>query len=145
MNSSGESAPAGAGTAPSADPWSAANWTAEPVLTVPTGPAQSPQPVPSARRRGKALPGMVALGLALVGLVVEIVAITIAAPASATETSWAVASVLAWIANGLTLAGVVTGLVAVVARLGRWWGAPAIVLGLLANPWLQVTVLGALS
>lgn len=88
---------------------------------------------------------MAALGLAVLGLIVEVIAIAIAAPASATETSWAVASVLAWVANGLTLAAVVTGIVAVVARFGRWWGAPAIVVGLLANPWLQVTVLGALG
>lgn len=88
---------------------------------------------------------MAALGLAVLGLIVEVIAIAIAASASATVTTWAVASVLAWIANGLTLAAVVTGVVAVVARLGRWWGAPAIVVGLLANPWLQVTVLGALG
>lgn len=127
MSSSGESVP------PSA--WS--GWSTE--------AADQPVQTPVKVRRGRAFLGLIALGLAGVGLIVEIVAIGIAAPASATETSWAVASVLAWIANALTALAVVAGLIAVVARLGRWWGAPAIVVGLLANPWLQVTVLGALA
>lgn len=97
----------------------------------------------SARR--KQLPGIVALGLSLLGLLVVVIAIMIAAPASATETSWAVSSVLAWAATGITAAAVVLGLVAVIARLGRWWGVAAIIIGVPSNPWLQVTVLGAFS
>lgn len=95
--------------------------------------------------RTRRIPGIVSLGLGLLAVIVVIVAVSMAAPAGATETTWAVASVLAWIANGLTVAAVVLGLVAVIARLGRWWGAAGIVVGVLANPWLQVTVLGALA
>lgn len=101
--------------------------------------------VPASRPRWRVLPGVVALGLAAAGLIVEVVAIVVAAPAGASEAMWTVSTVLAWAATGLTAAAVLLGLLAVIARLGRWWGAPAIVLGLLANPWLQTLVLGALD
>lgn len=91
------------------------------------------------------VPGIVALALAVLGLAVEVIAIAMAAPASATETSWAVASVFAWVATGLTAAAALLGVVAVIARLGRWWGVAGIVVGVLSNPWLQVMVLGTLG
>jgi hypothetical protein len=97
------------------------------------------------RMRTRRLPGILSLLLALAGLGVVVVAITMAAPASATETSWAVASVLAWVANALTAAAVVLGLVAVIGRFGRWWGVAGVVVGVLSNPWLQVTILSALD
>lgn len=88
---------------------------------------------------------MLALGLALLGLLAEVVAIVVAAPAGATEAAWGVASVLAWVANGLTVGAVLLGVISAIWRLGRWWGVAGIVVGVLSNPWLQVTVLGALA
>ncbi|AWB88261.1 hypothetical protein [Homoserinimonas hongtaonis] len=89
--------------------------------------------------------GVVGLGLSLLGVLAVVIAFAIASPASATEQTWLIARVLAGVANVMTVVGALSGLVAIVLGMGRRWGVAALIVGILGNPWLQVTVLSALS
>jgi hypothetical protein len=82
------------------------------------------------------LVGQAALGAALATIVVHIVAIIVASSGS-----FVAGSVLAWVAIALSIAAVLAGLVAVIGRFGRSWGAAAIVVGLFANPFLLLRLL----
>ena len=96
-------------------------------------------------RRMRRLPGLVSLGLSLLGLLALVVGVAIASPASANETTWAIATVLAWVANILTALGVLLGIAAAILRRGARWGVAGVVIGILSNPFLQVAVFSALS
>lgn len=110
----------------------------------PTDTHASPAP-PARRPLPKWLLGVLALVLSLLGVLAVVIALSLAAPASATEQTWILARVLAGVANVVTVVGAISGLVAVVLGRGRRWGIAAVIVGVLGNPWLQVTVLSALS
>jgi hypothetical protein len=86
------------------------------------------------------LAGVVALGVAVLAAVVEIVAIAIGSAGQ-----WPLATGLAWAAIVLTVVAVALGIVAVVRTRGRAWGVGAIVLAVVANPLVQIGVLRALG
>lgn len=87
-------------------------------------------------RRRSRLPGLIAVLLAVATAVVSGVAVGVATGGDASA-----GTVLGFTAIGLSVAAVVLGLVAAIARLGRAWGVGAIIVGALANPWLQLVVL----
>ena len=86
------------------------------------------------------LVGVVALGVAALALVAEVVAIAIGSAGQ-----WPLATALAWVAIVLTVAAAALGLVAVVRRRGRAWGLAAVVVAVLGNPLVQIGVLRALG
>lgn len=87
-------------------------------------------------RRRSVIPGVIVL---LLGLAVPVLAGI--AVGAATGGDAAGGTALAWAAIGLSIGAVLLGLVAVLFRMGRVWGALGAVLGALANPWLQLQVL----
>lgn len=87
-------------------------------------------------RRRSALPGVIALLAALVVPVLAGIAV-----GAATDGDAAGGTVLGWLAIWFSVGAVLLGLVAVLFRMGRVWGAIAIVVGALANPWLQLQLL----
>ena len=86
------------------------------------------------------LGGVVALGVAALAAVAEVIAIVVG---SAGE--WPLATGLAWVVIVLTVVALVLGVVAVVRDRGRAWGIAAIVVAVLANPLVQIGVLRALG
>ena len=86
------------------------------------------------------LVGVVALGVAALALVAEVVAIAIGSAGQ-----WPLATVLAWVAIVLTVAAAALGVVAIVRRRGRAWGVVAVVVAVLGNPLVQIGVLRALG
>jgi hypothetical protein len=104
-----------------------------------TEPAPIAPRVLPVRLAGVVALGVAALGAAL-GAAVEIVAIAIGSAGQ-----WPLATVLAWAAIVLTVTAAVLGIVAVVRTRGRAWGVPAIVVAVLANPFVQIGVLRALG
>lgn len=87
-------------------------------------------------RRRSRVPGLVALLLGVATVFVSGIAI-----GAATAGDTAVGTVLGTVAIGMSVAAILVGAVAAIARLGRGWGIAAIVVGVLANPWLQLVVL----
>jgi hypothetical protein len=96
------------------------------------------------RRQIRALPGILALAASGAGLLALIVGLVVAASRTADAGDWAAAAGIAILANLLTAGGVIIGLVAVVFRRGRRWGVAAIVLGVVANPFVLVSVFALL-
>jgi hypothetical protein len=91
-------------------------------------------------RRRSSIPGLVALLLAVATEVVTGIAVGVATGGDVDA-----GTALGYTAIGMSVAAILLGLVAVLARLGRTWGVAAIVLGVLANPWLQLVVLRFIS
>lgn len=88
----------------------------------------------------RALPGLLALGLSLLGLVGLIVGISLASSPTADDGAWATATVIAYLTNALTAAGALLGLVAIILRRGRAVGIAGLIIGVLANPFLLVSL-----
>jgi hypothetical protein len=102
----------------------------EPAVDLPPEPEERP-----VRKRGPLL-GLIALGLAVLTVVAHAVAVVIAS-----GNDFAPATIAGYVAIGLSVASVLAGAVAVILRLGRVWGIIAIVLGVVANPFLLLVVL----
>jgi len=107
-----------------------------PVAAAPASPAEEPAPV----KRRTGLVGGFALLAAIVTAVLLGVAVSVASSGADDA-----GTTLAWITIACSALAVLAGLVAAVFRLGRGTGIAAIILGILANPWFLVTVLGALT
>ncbi len=58
------------------------------------------------------------------------------------ERHWTVATWLGYAVIGLTVVSSLAGLVAVILRRGGGWGVVAMIVSVLANPLVQITVLG---
>lgn len=86
-----------------------------------------------------AWPGWIAFLLAIAAAVVQGVAIVAEA-----GKDYELATILAWIAIGVSIAAVLGGIVAAILRCGRGPGIAAAVVGALANPWLLLQVLTVL-
>lgn len=80
--------------------------------------------------------GQLALCVALATIGVHIAAVIVAASGS-----FVAGTVLAWIAIAASILAVLSGLVAIIGRFGRGWGISAVILGVVANPFLLVNVL----
>lgn len=104
----------------------------EPEIVVEPEPEDAP-------RRSTALVGSLALLAAFAAVVVTGVGVGVASSGA-----YEAGTVLAWVAIVLSAVAVIGGLVAAIAGWGRRLGIAAIILGVLANPWLLATVLGAL-
>ncbi|TXN32368.1 hypothetical protein [Lacisediminihabitans profunda] len=97
----------------------------------------STESFPWARRQW---PGLAALALAVLLVVVEAVAVSIGSTGH-----WAAATVLAWAVISLTIVSFLGGLVGVALRRGRRWGAAAMVVSVVANPLVLVWLFRALG
>ena len=95
---------------------------------------------PRGRRQVPWIPGVTALALALVGAIVQVVAI-----ASASALNWELGALLAQVSIGLNIAATLVGLLAVILNRGRRWGVIAMVLGVIANPLVLVALFRLLA
>ncbi|MCU1401737.1 MAG: hypothetical protein JWM70_61 [Microbacteriaceae bacterium] len=86
------------------------------------------------------LPGRIALGLSMLLLVLDVVALVLA-----DNRSWGAATVLAQVATVGTIVAFVVGAAAVILSRGRRWGIAAVVLAVVANPIILTKVLGFLA
>jgi hypothetical protein len=86
------------------------------------------------------MPGRIALGLSLLLLILDVVALVLA-----DNRSWVPATVLAQIATVGTIVAFVVGAVAVIVSRGRRWGIAAVVVAVIANPIILTKVLGFLA
>jgi len=93
--------------------------------------------ITAADRRALALPGLLAVLAA--GFFAVLHGVAVGAAAGGDNTT---ATVLAWTVIVGTIATLLLGVVAVVSGRGRRWGALAVVLSLLANPFVLMRVLG---
>jgi hypothetical protein len=92
------------------------------------------------RQLPTSLPGRIALGLSLLLLVLDVVALVLA-----DNRSWGAATVLAQVATVGTIVAFVVGAAAVILSRGRRWGIAAVVLAVVANPIILTKVLGFLA
>jgi hypothetical protein len=102
-------------------------------------PDQEPAGAES-RQLPTSLPGRIALGLSLLLLVLDVVALVLA-----DNRSWGTATVLAQLATVGTIVAFVVGAAAVILSRGRKWGIAAVVLAVVANPIILTKVLGFLA
>lgn len=107
-----------------------------PVAEAPASPVEQPAPV----KRRTGLVGGFALLTAIATAILLGVSVSVASSGADDA-----GTTLAWVTIVCSAVAVVAGLVAAVFRLGRGTGIAAIILGILANPWLLATVLGALT
>lgn len=91
---------------------------------------------PLLRRRFRWL-GTAALGAAVLFAVLEVVAIVVGS-----DQHWATATIMADAVIVLTAVSLLGGVIAVILDRGRRLGIAAIVLSLVANPLVQIAVLG---
>lgn len=104
---------------------------------------QQPDQEPADAESGQlptSLPGRIALGLSLLLLVLDVVALVLA-----DNRSWGAAIVLAQVATVGTIVAFVVGAAAVILSRGRRWGTAAVVLAVVANPIILTKVLGFLA
>jgi hypothetical protein len=115
-------------------------------FAAPQVPAQLPAPPrkPTGERwrasLGRVPLGLWALVLAIVLVIAEVAAITIAA-----DGHWVTARMLAELVIALTVGSFLLGLVAAIRRHGRRLGLIAAALSVLANPLVQIWLLGGLG
>jgi hypothetical protein len=95
---------------------------------------------PGTRREPSSIPGRIALGLSLLLLVLDVVALVLA-----DNRSWVAATVLAQVATVGTIVAFVVGAGSIIASRGRRWGIVAVVLAVVANPIILTKVLGFLA
>lgn len=105
-----------------------------PPSGMPTATGGIPIPEPAAAR-APVLGALAALG-AIVTVVLHAAAVNVAA-ARDPET----ATTLAWAAIIMSFVAMVLGILAVVFRSGRWTGVIAVVVALIANPWVLLQIL----
>ena len=91
------------------------------------------QPEPTVVRP---LIGQIAFGAALLTIVAHAVAV-----ATASASAWSTGTVLGYIAIGLSVLAVLGGIAAIILNRGRRLGIIAIVMGVLANPWVLLEIL----
>jgi hypothetical protein len=103
-------------------------------------PGQEPEDAAESRQLPSSLPGRIALGLSLLLLVLDVVALVLA-----DNRLWGAAIVLAQVATVGTIVAFVVGAGAVIASRGRRWGIAAVVLAVVANPIILTQVLGFLA
>lgn len=104
----------------------------------PVPPVADEAPPPAPRR--STLIGQLAFTAALATVVTHVIAVVVAS-----ANLWTTGTVLGYIAIGLSALAVVGGTVAIILRRGSRYGMVAIVLGLIANPFLLLVVLRFLS
>lgn len=98
-------------------------------------------PAPVAPRRWyRPIPGILALAFALATVALGVIAIVFATGADF-ETS----TTLSWAAMIASVVAVLGGITAIALRLGRGWGIAAVVVGILANPYLLLQGLTLLA
>jgi hypothetical protein len=102
----------------------------EPPVDQPPEPEEAP-----VRRRGPLL-GFIALGLAVLTVAAHAVAVVMAS-----GDDFAPATIAGYVAIALSVASVLAGALAVILRRGRLWGIIAMILGVIANPFLLLVVL----
>jgi hypothetical protein len=101
---------------------------------------QEPDLATESRRHPSGLLGRIALGLSLLLLATDVVALVLA-----DNRSWAAATVLAQVTTVGTIVAFLVGAVAVIMSSGRRWGISAVVLAVVANPIILTKVLGFLA
>ena len=99
-------------------------------------PIETPDAPPPAPRRKTALLGATAFAAAVIAGVLQAVAIVVA-----TGGDYFASTVLAYLSIGLAVLGVVVGVVAIVLHRGRRLGIVAVVVGVIANPFVLLTLL----
>ena len=105
--------------------------------SAPTGPTwRYDGPADASPGRARTAPGILALGGAAVFAIVHIVAVV-----TATAGEFGAATTLAWVAIIGTTATLLLGIAAVGLDRGRRWGAVAIILSFVANPFVLVRIL----
>ena len=109
----------------------------EPLGYLPQGVGR---PGRKGRRRPSPIPGLLALFLAIVTVVLLIIGVDVAL-----RGDYAASRGIAYSTIGTSLVGVIIGIIAVLARRGRVWGIIGIVVCVLANPYVLTTVLGWFS
>ena len=104
----------------------------EPVVSEPIETPDAPPPAP---RPKTALLGATALAAAVIAGVLQGVAIAVA-----TGGDYLAATVLGYVSIGLAVVAVVGGVVAIILDRGRRLGIAGVVLGVLANPFVLLTL-----
>ena len=90
------------------------------------------------------LPGRT-LGVAALVAATLVVIATTTGIALATDDAYQTATPVAWAAIGASALAVVLGILAIGLRRGRGWGAAAVVVALIANPYLLRAILAAVG
>jgi hypothetical protein len=85
------------------------------------------------------------LGIAATALAAVLAVIVAIAVGTAAEGDHATGTVLAWVAIVGTAMTFALGIAAIVLRRGRRWGAVAVILSLLVNPWILMQILSFFS
>ncbi len=99
------------------------------------------EPPPPPRFAGlRRVPGMLSLALAVATAVLGGIAVAVA-----TGADFDTSTTLGWVAIGTSAGAVLVGVAAIVLRWGRGFGIAGVVLGILANPYLLLQGLTALS
>jgi hypothetical protein len=113
-------------------------------LRVPVGlPAESPVatgPVATRRHSPRWVIGAVSLAIAVATVILHIVAVSIASGGD-----WAAGTVVGYVAIGTSILGIAVGALAILLSRGRGLGIVAVVVSILANPYLLLQLLNFFS
>ena len=109
----------------------------EPLGYLPQGAGR---PGRKGRRRPSPIPGLLALFLAIVTVVLLIIGVDVAL-----RGDYAASRGVAYSTIGTSLVGVIIGIIALIAGRGRVWAVIGIVVCVLANPYVLTAVLGWFS
>jgi|SRR5690554_3820978 len=100
-----------------------------------------PTDAPRAKRRSAPwILGVIAVALAVAAGVLQVLGITQAA-----ALNWQRGTLFAWLAIGVSTLAFLTGLIAIILNRGRRWGAMAMIVAIVANPWVLAQLLGSLG
>jgi uncharacterized membrane protein YhaH (DUF805 family) len=102
----------------------------------PSEPTQQPAAPPTAARVPWPWVGALAIALAVVAGVVQVVAIV-----GASAGDFELGIVLGYLSVGLAVVAVLVGIMAIIVRRGRRTGVVGILLGMLANPLVLLAIL----
>jgi hypothetical protein len=108
---------------------------AAPIETV----TAAPSPIRLKRLAGPRL-GIASLGGAVVCVILDVIAVVIASSGG-----YILGTALGALSIALSVAATLAGMVAATLRLGRGWGVAGALLGIAANPYLQLVVLRLVS
>jgi hypothetical protein len=101
------------------------------------------QPTDAPRVKRRPAPwilGVVGLVLAVAAAVLQVLGII-----QATGLNWQRGTLLAWLAIGVSTVAFLVGLIAIILNRGRRWGVAAMIVAIVANPWLLALLLGSLG
>lgn len=101
------------------------------------------QPTDAPRAKRRSVPwilGVVGLTLAAAAAVLQVLGII-----QASGLNWQRGTLLAWVAIGVSTVAFLIGLIAIILNRGRRWGVAAMILAVVANPWVLTQLLGAFS